>query len=88
METIPFSNQSDISLNISSVTGNVYNFTDDRQNNNLTKVLTEEGFVVKNLHLLKAIVLCVVVVILIVSACKFVLKTFSKYVEAEQKEDM
>ena len=54
---------------------------------NVTDIFDEPGFIVRNIHLLKAVVLCIVVIILIVTTCKFVLKTFSKYLEIDQKDD-
>ena len=49
---------------------------------NMTRDGPEEeplGFFMANIRLLKAIVLGVVVLILLLSTCKFVLKAFSKY---------
>ena len=57
----------------------------DSNNNsfwNITLTLEDEeelGFFMANIHLLKAIVLGVVVIILILSACRFVLQLFSRY---------
>ena len=45
------------------------------------------GFIMANIRLLKAIVLGVVVVILLLSTCKFILKTFSRYSEDGDRKD-
>lgn len=45
------------------------------------------SFIVENIRLLKAIVLCVVVVILILSMGKFVLKMVSSYIDGENRDE-
>ena len=45
------------------------------------------GFFMVNIRLLKAIVLGIVVVILILSACKIVLKMFSRYADDSYRRD-
>ena len=47
----------------------------------------EDGFFVKNIKLIKAIVLCVVIMIMIISTCRFVFKSFSRYLDGDRKDD-
>lgn len=53
-----------------------------------TVLAEEEGFFVKNIKLIKAIVLCVVIMIMIISTCRFVFKSFSRYLDGERKDDV
>jgi len=48
---------------------------------NIDDPFSDIGFFVKHAQLIKAVVLSVVVMILVLSACRFVLKTFSGYIE-------
>ena len=45
--------------------------------------LSDREFFAKNAQLITAVVLSVVVMILVLSACRFVLKTFSGYIDHE-----
>ena len=57
---------------------------------NVTEVsdsFNEVGFIVSNIKLLKAVVLCVVVLILILTMGKFILRVFSSYVDDDRKDD-
>lgn len=47
----------------------------------------EDSFLMREFKVIKAVVLCIVVVILLVSACKFVFKMFSRYSEGERRDD-
>ncbi|KAH3706239.1 hypothetical protein DPMN_065624 [Dreissena polymorpha] len=43
------------------------------------------GFILQHANLLKAVVLCVVIVVLMVTTCQFVFKLFSGYVDDDRK---
>lgn len=71
-----------------NVTSYMTNFTANYDSSLESDVTAgEDGFFVKNIKLLKAIVLCVVILIIIISTCRFVFKTFSRYLDWERKED-
>ena len=80
-------NSSDDPLN---TTLDLWNMTFDLSSpspGNGTEV-AELGFFMKNIRLLKAIVLGFVVVLLMLSTCKFVIKAFSKFNDADRKDEM
>lgn len=52
-----------------------------------SELFDDVGFIVKNIKLLKAVVLCVVVLILILTMGKFVLRVFSSYVDGDRKDE-
>jgi len=62
---------------LNSTTG----YANDTENSDVP--LSEKGFFAKNAQLITAVVLSFVVMILLLSACRFVLKTFSGYIEHE-----
>jgi hypothetical protein len=67
-----------------------WNFTSTQDLENVTATTdpySEVGFIVSNIRLLKAVVLCVVVLILIFTMGKFILRVFSSYVEDDRKDD-
>ncbi|KAK3603674.1 hypothetical protein CHS0354_017394 [Potamilus streckersoni] len=56
---------------------------------NSEKVEAEiQGILLKNVRMIKLAVLGVVVVILLLSTCRFVFKLFSKYTDSDRKDDM
>lgn len=75
-------------LNVTHVTPYMTNFTANYDSSLESDASAgEDGFFVKNIKLLKAVVLCVVILIIIISTCRFVFKTFSRYLDWERKED-
>ncbi|KAL3831895.1 hypothetical protein ACJMK2_023589 [Sinanodonta woodiana] len=94
----PILNNSDASVRKSTNQGVLFtkeaallNFTDFDSFNvtNSDKIEAEiQGYLLKNLHLIKLTVLGVVVVVLLLSTCRFVFKLFSKYTDSDRKDDM
>ena len=67
-----------------------YNFSTSETSTDITSPtdhFDDLGFIVKNIKLLQAIVLCIVVFLLIITMGKFILKVFSSYVHDDRKYD-
>ena len=74
--------------------GSTRNYTINGTHSNSTNRSSEEfqgevnrGWILNELQLIKAVVLSVVVVALLVSTCRVVFKTFSRYSDAERPGD-
>ena len=85
-------NKTDDYMNVSyeiaiNDTGNVYMYNQTVVNGTVTETAEPVGFIMANIKLLKAVVLGVVVVILLLTTCKFILKTFSKYSDESDRKD-
>lgn len=80
-------NSSDVIDNILSSSWNVTTFFSSTNVTTGNGNIDDVGFIVRNIKLLKAIVLCIVVMILILTMGKFVLKVFSSYIEGDRKDE-
>ena len=85
-------NKTDDYMNVSyeiaiNDTGNVHMYNQTVVNGTVTETAEPVGFIMANIKLLKAVVLGVVVVILLLTTCKFILKTFSKYSDESDRKD-